>query len=172
MRQYFIDLLQTSTLYKRRMRNIKKKHKFLLECSTELTEKLGFKSFKTTIPFYIASIAFPFDMKKTLQKASSLWPEETELFEAQIKKIDTLQLAMTKFSSKILTDFVSFPEMSLLTLYYLSKVSNQKYEDYYQMLKKEAEDSLETSCSTEAENPEEQREEEKAFSLISKNRLF
>ena len=175
MRQYFVDLLQASTPYKRRMRNIKKKHKFLLECSTELTEKLGFESIKTTIPFYIASVAFPFDMKKTLKKAAALCPEEKELMERQVEKIDILQKAMSKFSVKILNDFFSFPEMSYLVLHYLSKVKNQKYEGFYEMLKKTAEESIEDHQSTESgrsESTEDVKEEERVYSIISGNRLF
>jgi hypothetical protein len=63
------------------MRNIKSKHKLLLECSMRLTEMLGFEVLKSTIPFYIASIAFPFDLKKTLKRAAILRPQDRELFD-------------------------------------------------------------------------------------------
>jgi hypothetical protein len=72
---------EAALLIKERVRNIKSKHKLLLECSMRLTEIFGFEAFKSTIPFYIASIAFPFDLKKTLERADILRPKDRELFD-------------------------------------------------------------------------------------------
>jgi hypothetical protein len=76
MKKYFADLIQNNTNYRRNMRNIRLKHKLLIESSKEVTEKLGYQMLVKSIPFFLASIAFPIDMKKALFKAAELKPSE------------------------------------------------------------------------------------------------
>jgi hypothetical protein len=76
MKKYFADLIQNNTNYRRNMRNIRLKHKLLIESSKEVTEKLGYQMLVKSIPFFVASIAFPIDMKKALFKAAELKPSE------------------------------------------------------------------------------------------------
>jgi hypothetical protein len=67
MKKYYSNLFQDNTNFRRKMRNIKLRHKMLIACSVDVSENLGISGFDKTLPFFLASIAFPLDMKKVLK---------------------------------------------------------------------------------------------------------
>jgi hypothetical protein len=126
----------------------------------------------SSIPFFMASIAFPIDMKKTLFKAAELRPQSRDELNVCINTIIVLERAMSRFSEKALNEFTSIPEISLLLLNYLSKVKNKEYEEYYEMLKEAAERSLQKFTQGEGDGISEERKEAKVLNLIYQQTLF
>jgi hypothetical protein len=49
---------------------------------------------------------------------------------------------MTRYSKKVMQDFIRIPEIWLLLLNYLSKVRNEEYQQHYQMLSEMATHSM------------------------------
>jgi hypothetical protein len=174
MKKYYINYILENTNYRRNMRNIKLKHRLLIQSSTEITEKLEFTLLKNSMPFYIMAVAFPVDFKKILTKASKLVPDEGDFFNKQISKILKIELVMSKFSTKTLDDFISIPEVSLLLQHYLSKVDNKNYQRCYKLLIKLSEKVL-TSFSqprTPVLDSGMVSEEERVLNSIVLNSLF
>jgi hypothetical protein len=145
MRKYYADLLQNNSAYKRKMRNIKLKHKMLIECSQLLTTSLNLGGYEDSLPFYLAAIAFPTDLRKILNKGIEKKPENQKEFESCKRVIDTIECALTRYSKKVLDDFIKMPEICKLLLNYLKKVRNEEYQEHYEMLTQMAKVSLEKS---------------------------
>lgn len=163
MRKYYSDLLQDNTNYRRKMRNVKLKHKLLISCSIEVTNNLKLEKFRKSLPFYLAAIAFPVDLKKIMKKGSKAKPKNKEDFESGVDIIDNIENALTKFNKKVLKDFTKMPEVSVLLLNYLGKVNNTEYQDHYKMLKDLATESIdEFECS---EICPEEKVEDRLFEL-------
>jgi len=142
MRKYYADMLQKTTNYRRNMRNVKLKHQMLIGCSIDVARGLKLEHFDESLPFFIASVSFPVDMKKILMKAAELSEDQDNQFEVAINTIKHIEKAMARFSSKALDNFMSIPEMSMLLLHYLKLVENSEYQEHYQMLKSLAEEKL------------------------------
>jgi len=122
------------------------------------------KEYDETLPFYLAAIAFPTDLRKILLKASTNKPENAKEFNACKGILDTIENAMSRYSKKVLEDFIRMPEVSMLLLNYLSKRKNAEYKEHYKMLKEMAEVSLEKYSFTSA--PKSYKVEANIFSLI------
>jgi len=163
MRQYYADLLQDNTNYRRKMRNIKLKHKLLISCSKEVADSIALSDFQKSLPFYLASVAFPIDVKKIMKKSAKSNSKHRSLFNQGVDIINNIETALSKFSKKVLEDFVKMPEICILLLNYLSKVDNQEYQEHYKMLKVMASDSISEYNNSQCDG--ELRVEEKLFDL-------
>lgn len=141
MRKYYADLLQGNSEYKRKMRNIKLKHKMLMSCSTSLSTDLNLPD----CHFFLAAIAFPNDLRKILIKAEQIKPDFKREFVTCRQIIDTIDCALTRYSKKVLDEFIKIPEICDLLLHYLNKRTHPEYADHYKMLKEMAAASIEKS---------------------------
>lgn len=150
MRKYFADLLQGNSEYKRKMRNIKIKHEMLASCSVSLIKTLKFSEYEDSLPFYLAALAFPNDLRKILNKAEAQKPTNGKEFESCRDIIDTIEAALSRYSKKVLQKFMGMPEICKLLIHYLSKVRNAEYQDHFKMLKEMAEVSLEKTSYNDA----------------------
>ena len=142
MRKYYWDLIQDNTYYRRTMRNVKLKHKMLISCSNEITEKFMSTSEMRSTTFILASIAFPNDMKKILKLSWEEKKNSMEIVNEALEKISTIEWAMNKFSMKNLSKFLEIYEVPILLMNYLSKVQNSEYIYYYTMLQEMAEKAI------------------------------
>lgn len=163
MRKYYSDLLQDNTDYRRKMRNINLKHKLLISCSAQVTDSMGVSDFKKSLPFYLAAVSFPIDVKKILKKASKNNSKQKAKFLAGTDIINNIERALGKFSKKILEDFIKMPEICVLLLNYLSKVNNDEYKEHYRMLKDLSNDSIREYHKTGIDS--EEKVEAKIFDL-------
>ena len=146
MRKYYADLVQDNSEYKRKIRNIKLKHKTLINCCYNLSETLALSDSNTSVAFYLSAIAFPTDLRKILNKATSEFPENKNEFSTGLKAIDKIESAMTRYNKRVMKEFISVPEICYLLLHYISKMKNEEYGDYYKLLKEMANETLD-SCS-------------------------
>jgi len=144
MRKYYSDLVQDNSEYKRKIRNISVKHKTLVNCWLSLAKALSLTEKEENVAFYLTAIAFPSDLKKILNKTIAQNPESKENLSFGLKTIDIIENAMTRFSKKVMKDFMDIPEICLLLVNYLGKVKNSEYEDHYTMLKDMADGTLKT----------------------------
>jgi membrane protein YqaA with SNARE-associated domain len=174
MKKYYINYILSNTKYRRDMRNIKHKHRLLIESSVESAQKLKMTSVSNSMPFYIMAVAFPTDFKKILMKAAKSMQNEKNLFLNLISKINKVELAMIRFSIKTLEDFIGINEVSLLLQHYLSKVENSRYTSYYKMLNKLSGYVLTSLSKPDALNMVNEviLDEVKALNLILMNSLF
>uniref|UniRef100_A0A7S3N951 Uncharacterized protein n=1 Tax=Euplotes harpa TaxID=151035 RepID=A0A7S3N951_9SPIT len=142
MRKYYADLLQDNTQYKRKIRNVKLKHQMLLTSSAELSESIQGTTGYKSLPFFLASLAFPCDMRKhltSIAKARKITPDVTA---EGTDVLDIIESTLNRFSKKILKRFMTKPELCSLLLHYLGKVHNNEYAQYYQMLDEMARSSI------------------------------
>jgi hypothetical protein len=137
----------------------------LINSSIDVSNAIDLSTFKKSLPFFLASIAFPIDMKKMLKKAAKNKPGNKRDFNSGVDIIKSIESAMTHYSKKVMKDFVKMPEVSALLLNYLSKVDSQAYKGHYKMLKDMAEKSISESSKNEADP--EVKLEEKLILLIS-----
>lgn len=142
MRKYYSDLVQDNSEYKRKIRNIKLKHKTLVSCALELAKTLALSSAPNNVAFYLTAIAFPTDLRKILSKAGEENPSSKHRYNIGMQAIDKIENAMTRYSKKVMNEFMDIPEVCLLLLNYLSKVENREYSEHIQMLKEMATESL------------------------------
>lgn len=143
MRKYYADLLQDNSDYKRKIRNIKLKHKKLINCSIALAHSLDLGGITDNVAFYLAAVAFPQDLKKILVKQLKNPQVRNDQVKAAINSVDTIEKALTRFSKQVIEDFLNIPEICLLLLHYLNKVSNPDYKNYFKVLNEMATTSLE-----------------------------
>ena len=165
MRKYYSDLLEDNSGFRRNMRNVNLKHKMLINCSIDVSNSMGVGSFKKSLPFFLASIAFPIDMKKVLKKTSKKKPGSKKDCELGTSIIKNIENAMTHYSKRVMKDFVKMPEVSTLLLNYLSKVDNPAYKGHYKMLKDMAEESISEYSRSEVDPCE--KLEERLLDLTS-----
>lgn len=142
MRRYYADLLQSNTNYRRKIRNIHKKHQMLVASCTEIAKELCIEGYQESLPFFIAAISFPIDMRKILMKASRMKRGQDKSFIKGVEIIKHVEKAMLNFSEKTLKDYIDIPEISSLLLHYLSLVENRQYEEHYEFLREMAENRL------------------------------
>lgn len=159
MRKYYADLVQDNSEYKRKIRNIGLKHKTLIGCSLSLARILSLSNWAENVAFYLTAIAFPNDLKKILAKATAICPENKSEFALGLNSIDVIENAMTRYSKKVMNNFMRIPEIWYLLLNYLSKVKNNEYKEHYDMLKEMANQTLhkETDNETSAEEKPESK---------------
>lgn len=149
MRKFYSELLQDNSEYKRKIRNIKLKHQKLIRCSLELAKTLSLGNSDEAVAFYLTAVAFPTDLKKILAKGISEEPENKGLFNEGIREIERIECALTRYSKRVMDEFIKIPEVCMLLLNYLDKVENEEYDDHYKMLKEMANESLETNKESE-----------------------
>ncbi len=117
------------------MRNIKQKHNLLISSSIELVNKLKLDYNSKSLPFYIAAIAFPNDVKKILQKSCKLNPEMKSDYLKCSNEIFNIEIALMRYSKKTLAELLNNAVISVLLNHYLNKVHNSEYEEHYKFLK-------------------------------------
>ena len=174
MKKYYANFIVANANYRRNMRNIKLKHKLLIESSVEVAQKLGIPLFWESMPFFIIAVAFPSDLKKILAKAIELMPNENELFVALVQKSAKIELVTSRFSLKALEDFIAFPEVSILVKHYLSQIENRKYTRHYKSLQDLSGNVLSSQSKVERGGTANEaiRGEVRALNLIVSNSLF
>jgi hypothetical protein len=146
MRKYYADLVQDNSEYKRKIRNIKLKHKTLINCCYNLAEMLGLSDCNTSVAFYLSAIAFPTDLRKILKKSISEFPENKAQFSIGLKAIERIESAMTRYNKRVMKEFIGVPEICYLLLHYISKMKNEDYGEFYKLLKEMANETLDL-CS-------------------------
>lgn len=117
------------------MRNIKQKHNLLIRSSIELVNKLKLDYSSKSLPFYIAAIAFPNDVKKILQKSCKLNPEMKSDYLKCSNEIFNIEIALMRYSKKTLAELLNNADISVLLNHYLNKVHNSEYEEHNKFLK-------------------------------------
>lgn len=142
MRKYYAELVQDNSEYKRKIRNIRVKHKTLINWAKDLAKALSLSSSDNNVAFYLTALAFPTDLRKILVNAGEENPDNKSEFSVGIQAIDIIENAMTRYSKKVMQDFIRIPEIWLLLLNYLSKVRNEEYQQHYQMLSEMATHSM------------------------------
>lgn len=152
MRKYYADLVQDNSEYKRKIRNIKLKHKTLVCCCIDLAKALSLSDADNNVAFYLTAIAFPTDLRKILIKHRDEVQSNSEELQVGLTAIDKIENAMTRYSKKVMNEFMKIPEICLLLLNYLSKVKNEDYKEHYKFLKELANTSLESYSKTDLSN--------------------
>lgn len=135
MRKYFADILEEKCGFDRKMRNIKQKHNSLISSSIEIVDKLKLDYVSKSLPFYIAAIAFPNDVKKILQKSCKVNLEMKSDYVKCSNEIFNIEIALMKYSKKNLAELLNNADISVLLNHYLNKVHNSEYEEHYKILK-------------------------------------
>lgn len=125
------------------MRNINLKHRMLVSCSREMTSAFDAEKYERSLPFYLASIAFPIDVKKTLTKLAKSKAKNKDLIKEGFLIIDSIESAFSKYNKKVLEEFLKMPEVCVLLLHYLSKVEHEEYREHYKYLHSLATESIE-----------------------------
>lgn len=144
MRKYYADLVQDNSEYKRKIRNIKLKHKTLVNSCLDLSKALSLTQVDNNVAFFLTAIAFPTDLRKILVNTRAEMPNNKNAIQIGLKAIDKIESAMTRYSKKVMSEFIKIPEICMLLLNYLSKAKNEGYKEHYVFLKEMANASLET----------------------------
>jgi hypothetical protein len=158
MRKFYSDLLQENTTFKRKIRNVDLKHKLLISSSLELVKSLNLDGCDESISYYLSCLAFPHDVKKILRKSIASDSENSHIYENGVEIIQRIENALSKYSKKVLNEFIMVPEIALLLLNYLQKVQNKEYEHHYSTLKDLADKSISENSKNISENKSDQVE--------------
>ena len=141
MRNYYWDLIQDNTSYRRKMRNIKLKHKMLIMYSKQLSESLFSAQLNEWTSFFLAALAFPSDMKKILRQSLKIKKNSKDHISKALELIGVIEGVMKNFSTKSLVNFLQINEISCLLLNYLAKVwvfyylrIKQSFSNFYNIL--------------------------------------
>jgi len=137
----------------------------LISCSVEVSDEVGHGNFKKSLPFFLASIAFPIDMKKILKKSRKSKPKSKGDLEAGADIVQNIEKALSNYSKKVLSDFVKMPEISTLLLNYLSKSNNPELGHHEKMMKDMAENSISEYQNSELDPSE--KAEDRLVNLTS-----
>lgn len=107
-----------------------------------MARTLGLSEADNNVAFYLTAIAFPTDLRKILKKTQDENIDKKPEIMVGLRALDKIENAMTRFSRKVMNDFMSIPEICMLLLNYLTKVKNQEYQEHYKSLKEMAEKTL------------------------------
>ena len=128
-------MLEDKCEFDRKQRNIKLKHNSLINSSIELADKFKLDYSSKSLPFYIAAIAFPNDVKKVLQKSCKSNSDMKSDYLKCSNEIFNIEIALMKYSKKNLAELLKNSDISFLLFNYLNKVHNSEYEDHYKLLR-------------------------------------
>ena len=97
--------------HKRKIRNIRLKHKKLVSKAISVAQTLNFRQFDNSLGFYLAAIAFPSDFRKILKNGIEDNPKHYKVFNDGLKILNKVEEALIRYSKRILKAFVKIPEV-------------------------------------------------------------
>ena len=76
-----------------------------------MAKALSLSSSDNNVAFYLTALAFPTDLRKILVNAGEENPNNKSEFSVGIQAIDIIENAMTRYSKKVMQDFIRIPEI-------------------------------------------------------------